>query len=128
MTWKYVLLRVFVLVYSDYLALSTTPGKSYSPLSNAELEQLTGYPKSLWEVLGKGTSLYCVLDCKSTRKIVNTVRGQRDKDSTFTQADRRAIKKECRKQLQKLIRQGKYSHFFSEFEIIFPNLMTSLHR
>jgi len=112
-SWKEILLRFFGIVYSNYLGVRSAHGKTYLQLSNAQLSELTGYPKSLWELLGKGSALLCVLDLKAISMIFNNVRGEeRDLDSKFSKKDRKEIKGQCRTELIKLMKKAQFKNFF----------------
>ena len=127
MSWESICLRFILIVYSNFLAIAShKPALSYAALNNFELSKMTGYYKSLWETLGKGTLILCLLDLKYVRCEVRKVKALKKSPGKFTEEKRRMVKNVCRKKLKTIVNSRKPPEILSDFKIIFPNLFRSL--
>lgn len=124
-TWESICLRFITTVYSNFFGITENiPSLTYEKYDNVALEKLTGYKRSLWEDLGKGTALMCLIDIKFVRNEVAEI--VKTGTKKFTQKFRRAVKQSCREELKKKLSDRKFSKIRSDFTIIFPNLISSL--
>ena len=115
-------LRAFVLAYSNYKAVTESPPLTYSCLNNVQFSALTGYPKSLWQTLGKAAIILCALDLPFVQAEVEKVK----EGTKFTLPKRSDVKKACRLKLKTVKTQSKNRKVISELTVMFPNLFNSL--